>query len=66
MKSKFLLASLASVAVFALAMPAFSAESAQDFVNKAAIGGMFEVEFEQTCGRGRWQRGAGFCAEDDH
>ncbi len=44
MISKFLLASLASVAVFALAMPAFSAESAQDFVNKAAVGGMFEVE----------------------
>ena len=47
MKSKFLLASLASVAVFALAMPAFSAESAQDFVNKAAVGGMFEVELSK-------------------
>ena len=30
--------------LFGFAMPAFSAESPQDFVTKAANGGMFEVE----------------------
>ena len=44
MKSRFLLAGLASASIIAFAAPAVSADSARDFVNKAAIGGMFEVE----------------------
>ena len=47
MKNKYWLACLASAAAFAFAMPAIAADSAQDFVNKAAIGGMFEVEFSK-------------------
>ena len=44
MNNKFLLACLASAAVFTFAIPAIAADSAQDFVNKAAMGGMLEVE----------------------
>ncbi len=43
MKTKLMLAFFASAAAFAYS-PAFAADTAQDFVNKAAIGGMFEVE----------------------
>ena len=44
MKSRYLLAGLASAALIGFAMPAVSADSPQDFVTKAANGGMFEVE----------------------
>ena len=44
MKSRYLLAGLASEALIGFAMPAVSADSPQDFVTKAANGGMFEVE----------------------
>ena len=43
MKTRLLMASAAAVAL-AFALPAFAADSAQDFVDKAANGGMFEVE----------------------
>lgn len=43
MKTRRLLASLASVSIV-LAMPAFAADNAQDFVDKAAAGGRFEVD----------------------
>jgi putative membrane protein len=43
MKTRHLLASLASVS-FVLAMPAFAADDAQGFVDKAAVGGRFEVD----------------------
>ncbi|MBZ9996819.1 MULTISPECIES: DUF4142 domain-containing protein [unclassified Mesorhizobium] len=46
MKTQYLLASLA-VASVAFAMPAFAADSAQDFVDKAAVGGKFEVDSSQ-------------------
>lgn len=44
MKTKLLLASLAGATAIAFSFPAMSADSAQDFVDKAAVGGMFEVE----------------------
>jgi len=44
MKTRTLLASLATATAMAFALPAFAADSAQDFVDKAAIGGMFEVD----------------------
>jgi len=44
MTNKLLLAALASVGASAFSFPALAADSAQDFVNKAAVGGMFEVE----------------------
>lgn len=44
MKTRHLMACLAAATAMAFALPAFSAENAQDFVNKAANGGMFEVE----------------------
>jgi putative membrane protein len=44
MRTKLLLASLAGATAIALSLPALAADTAQDFVNKAAIGGMFEVE----------------------
>ncbi|MGX5829920.1 DUF4142 domain-containing protein [Mesorhizobium sp. 43Arga] len=44
MKTYLLLASLATATAMALALPALAADSAQDFVTKAASGGMFEVE----------------------
>jgi putative membrane protein len=44
MKTRLFLASLATATAMALAVPAFAADSAQDFVDKAAVGGMFEVQ----------------------
>jgi putative membrane protein len=44
MKTKLLLASLAGATAIAFSFAAMSADSAQDFVDKAAMGGMFEVE----------------------
>ncbi|MFA6154208.1 DUF4142 domain-containing protein [Mesorhizobium sp.] len=44
MKTRLLLASLAAATAMTLALPALAADSAQDFVNKAAVGGMFEVD----------------------
>ncbi len=44
MKTRLLLASLATATAMAFALPSFAADSAQDFVDKAAIGGMFEVD----------------------
>ncbi|TJU93145.1 MAG: DUF4142 domain-containing protein, partial [Mesorhizobium sp.] len=46
MKTRHLLASL-TVASIVFAMPAFAADSAQDFVDKAAVGGKFEVDSSQ-------------------
>jgi putative membrane protein len=43
MKTRHLLVSLATASLL-LAIPAFAADTAQDFVDKAAIGGKFEVE----------------------
>ena len=44
MKTRLLMASLATATAMAFALPALAADSAQDFVNKAAAGGMFEVD----------------------
>jgi len=44
MRNTFRLASLSLVTSLAFALPSLSAETAQGFVNKAAIGGMFEVQ----------------------
>ncbi|UVK47726.1 DUF4142 domain-containing protein [Mesorhizobium sp. AR07] len=44
MKTRLLVASLAIATAMAFALPAFAADSAQDFVDKAAAGGMFEVD----------------------
>ncbi|QND66648.1 DUF4142 domain-containing protein [Mesorhizobium loti] len=44
MKTRHLMACLATATAMAFATPAFTAENAQEFVNKAAAGGMFEVE----------------------
>ena len=44
MKINYLLASVTTALAITLASPAFAADTAQDFVNKAAVGGMFEVE----------------------
>jgi putative membrane protein len=43
MKNRMLLA-LATATAITFALPAFAADSAQDFVDKAAVGGMFEVD----------------------
>lgn len=43
MKNRMLLA-LAAATAMTFALPAFAADSAQDFVDKAAVGGMFEVD----------------------
>jgi putative membrane protein len=43
MKTRHLFASLAAVSLV-LTMPAFAADTAQDFVDKAAVGGKFEVD----------------------
>ena len=43
MKTRLLLASLATATTMAFALPSLAAESAQDFVDKAVAGGMFEV-----------------------
>jgi putative membrane protein len=43
MKTRLLLASLATATAIAFVLPALAADSAQDFVDKAAAGGMFEV-----------------------
>ena len=43
MKNRMLLA-LATATAMTFALPAFAADSAQDFVDKAAAGGMFEVD----------------------
>jgi putative membrane protein len=44
MRTKLVLASLAGATAIAFSFPALSADTAQDFVNKAAVGGMFEVQ----------------------
>lgn len=44
MKTRHLMACLATATAMAFATPAFTAENAQEFVNKAAAGGVFEVE----------------------
>jgi putative membrane protein len=44
MRNRLLIASLSGAALIALSWSAFAADTAQDFVNKAAVGGMFEVE----------------------
>lgn len=44
MKARLLVASLATATAMAFSMHALAADSAQEFVNKAAAGGMFEVE----------------------
>ena len=44
MKTRLMLASLATATAMAFALPSFAADSAQDFVDKAAAGGMFEVD----------------------
>ena len=48
MKTRLLLASAATAAALALASPAFAADTAQEFVNKAAVGGMFEVDLSKV------------------
>jgi putative membrane protein len=44
MRTTVLLAALAGATAIAFSFPALAADNAQDFVNKAAVGGMFEVE----------------------
>ncbi|BCG87279.1 membrane protein [Mesorhizobium sp. 113-3-9] len=44
MKTRLLMASLATATAMAFALPAFAADSAQDFVDKAANGAMFEID----------------------
>ncbi|QPC95816.1 DUF4142 domain-containing protein [Mesorhizobium sp. INR15] len=44
MKARLLLATLATATAMTFALPALAADSAQEFVNKAAAGGMFEVD----------------------
>nr|WP_319944197.1 DUF4142 domain-containing protein [Mesorhizobium sp. AR10] len=44
MKTLHLVASLVTATAIGFASPAFTADDAQEFVNKAAIGGMFEVD----------------------
>ena len=44
MKNNLRLASLSIATAMAFTLPALAAETAQDFVTKAAIGGMFEVQ----------------------
>ncbi|PTE07022.1 DUF4142 domain-containing protein [Mesorhizobium helmanticense] len=43
MKTRLLLAALASATALTVSLPAFAEDSAQDFVDQAAQGGMFEV-----------------------
>ena len=43
MKIRLLLASLATATAITFALPTFAADNAQEFVDKAAAGGMFEV-----------------------
>ena len=44
MKTRHFMACLATATAIAFASPAFTADNAQEFVNKAAIGGMFEMD----------------------
>jgi len=44
MNNRLLLATLGAATAMAFAIPAFGADKAQDFVDKAAAGGMFEVQ----------------------
>ena len=44
MKTRLILASLATATALTFALPVFAADSAQDFVDKAAVGGLFEVD----------------------
>jgi putative membrane protein len=44
MKTHLILASLVTATTMTFALPAFAADTAQTFVDKAAAGGMFEVE----------------------
>jgi putative membrane protein len=44
MKTRLFFATLATATAISMAVPAFAADSAQDFVDKAAVGGMFEVQ----------------------
>jgi putative membrane protein len=50
MRTNLLLASLTGATAIAFSFPALSADTAQDFVNKAAVGGMFEVESSNLAG----------------
>jgi putative membrane protein len=50
MRTNLLLAPLAGAAAIAFSFPALSADAAQDFVDKAAVGGMFEVESSNLAG----------------
>jgi putative membrane protein len=50
MKTRLFLASLATATAMVFALPAIAADSAQDFVNKAAMGGMFEVDSSKIAG----------------
>jgi putative membrane protein len=47
MKNRSFLAALGAATAIAFGMPAFAADKAQDFVDKAAAGGMFEVQSSQ-------------------
>lgn len=44
MKNRLLLAALGAATAITFSMPAFAADKAQDFVDKAAAGGVFEVQ----------------------
>ncbi|MBZ9823180.1 DUF4142 domain-containing protein [Mesorhizobium sp. CA4] len=44
MKHRLLMTALSTCAVLTFAVPSYAADKAQDFVDKAAAGGMFEVE----------------------
>ncbi|MBZ9742583.1 MULTISPECIES: DUF4142 domain-containing protein [unclassified Mesorhizobium] len=44
MRNRLVLAALGAATAITFAMPVFAADTAQDFVDKAAAGGMFEVE----------------------
>jgi putative membrane protein len=64
MKMRPLLISMAAVSVV-LALPALAAENAQDFVDKAAVGGKFEVACKLCTRQGAESSREGFRAEDD-
>ncbi|MCV3209994.1 DUF4142 domain-containing protein [Mesorhizobium sp. YC-39] len=69
MKIRLLLASLATATAMTFVLPAFAADNAQDFVDKAAIGGMFEVDTSKIVeGRAQDQGVKDFARKmiDDH
>ena len=66
MKTRLLLASLATATAMSFALPALAADSAQDFVDKAAAGGMFEVDSSKVAEtKAHDQSVQGFRAQDD-